>query len=160
MSKEVTIEQKGINVWLITLPEPTNNEERVKSLPDVKKFIDNNIKENPYFQNHSGKCWYLVDKEIIDNTDYLKEMYLDDFIGKELLPDGKESLIANEYLNTVILLSSDDKELFKNKIKEGDEYKFVDQANGDIFNVVITKIRIGSIKNNAFYEVLITLASC
>ncbi len=156
---QVLIESRGHNVWGITLSEPTSNEDTVKGLPDVKKWIAQNVKGKPDFELFSSKYWYLVDKVTNnDETDYLKEIYLVLFIGNELLPDAKYSLRTRGYLDSRIILMPSDKELFEKHIKEGDEIELVSKDKKEKVLVFVTNIEIIAGRPNEDYEITYTLS--
>ncbi len=155
----ITIEPRGKNVYGITLVDPTYNEEIVKQLPEVRNWIAKKIKGNPYFESFSSKYWYLVDKDPTDNDDidYLKEIYLELFIGKEL-PDANESFWTKGYLDIRNDLTPSDKSQFEKHIKDGDEMELISKDPKEKVRVSITNIEIITVRPNERYEVKYTLS--
>ena len=154
----VTIEPRGKNVWGIILADPTYNEETVKQLPEIRNWIVKKIKGSPYFESFSSKYWYLVDKDPTDNgnTDYLKEIYLELFIGKEL-PDASEDFWTEGYLNSGLPLSPSDKAQFEKHIEDGDEMELISKDQKEKVRVFISNIKIKTVRPNESYDLMYTL---
>lgn len=156
---ENLIEKIGNNVWAITLKEPTMNLEAVKNLPEVKQLIAKSFTGIPYFEARSARYWYLVDKDLgtEDERDYLKEIYLEVFIGGDLLPDAKESLLTRGYLDSSATLSPQDKIQFEAHIEDGDQLQLTSKDGKDSIRVFIANLDIKTIRKDAHYKASYTL---
>ena len=154
-----TIEPKGKNVWGITLTNPTYNVDALKQLSEVRNWVAKNIKGDSYFESFSSIYWFMVDKDPTDNTDadYLKPIYLEYFIGKELLPDARECLCTKGYLDTRDVLTPTDKDQFEKHIEVEDQIALISKDEKERVRVFITNIEFITVRPNEQYEVKYTL---
>ena len=155
----VKIEPRGNNVWAIMLDFSVSNYDQIRDLPEVREWVSQHVKGTPYFEALSPKYWYLVDKLSgnDDETDYLKDVFINRLVGKELTPDAKQALEVRGYLDSTSVLSPNDKIQFERHIEDGDTFDLVSSDGKDKIRVFITNVRIVCVSPNEVYEAKYTL---
>ena len=125
-------------------------------MQEVSNLIRNQIKGNPYMEAKSPIYWYIVDKDSIhDETDYLKQIYLETYIGRELLPDAMVNLDQKGFFEMQIELTPDDSAHFERHIEERDKIKI--SQNDEEISLMISDIQLITIRPNEFHIARFTL---